>query len=90
MFTFQSITSVYNAVLTGQRVLFVGYNHAAGDVCKIVLAACALVSPPVEVGRVEHFFCRVFVFRLVERFDAMISPDAGPFNLSDIRFEVLA
>lgn len=42
--------TIYNAVLTGQRVLFVGYNHAAGDVCKIVLAACALVSPPFEVG----------------------------------------
>lgn len=37
---------VYNAVLTGQRVLFVGYNHAAGDVCKFVLAACAMVAPP--------------------------------------------
>ncbi|CAM9544185.1 unnamed protein product [Ascophyllum nodosum] len=44
----QNITNVYNAVLTGQRVLFVGYNHAAGDVCEIVLAACALVSPPVQ------------------------------------------
>lgn len=42
--------TIYNAVLTGQRVLFVGYNHAAGDVCKIVLAACALVSPPLEVS----------------------------------------
>ncbi|CAM9773411.1 unnamed protein product [Scytosiphon promiscuus] len=45
----QSVMSIYNAVLTGRRVLFVGYNHAAGDVCKIVLAACALVSPPVHV-----------------------------------------
>ncbi|CAN0141396.1 unnamed protein product, partial [Discosporangium mesarthrocarpum] len=44
----QSFIRIYNAVLTGQRVLFVGYNHAAGDVCKMVLAACALVSPPVE------------------------------------------
>lgn len=41
--------TIYNAVLTGRRVLFVGYNHAAGDVCKIVLAACALVSPPIHV-----------------------------------------
>lgn len=41
--------AIYNAVLTGQRVLFVGYNHSAGEVCKIVLAACALVSPPVQV-----------------------------------------
>lgn len=41
--------TIYNAVLTGRRVLFVGYNHAAGDVCRIVLAACALVSPPIHV-----------------------------------------
>ncbi|CAN0551177.1 unnamed protein product [Ectocarpus sp. 8 AP-2014] len=40
--------AIYNAVLTGRRVIFVGYNHAAGDVCKIVLAACALVSPPIQ------------------------------------------
>lgn len=45
----QSVMTIYNAVLTGQRVLFVGHNHAAGHVCKIVLAACALVSPPIEV-----------------------------------------
>lgn len=38
---------IYNAVLTGQRVLFVGYNHAAGDVCEFVLAAASMVSPPV-------------------------------------------
>lgn len=48
----QNVMAIYNAVLTGRRVVFVGYNHAAGDVCKIVLAACALVSPPIQVGGV--------------------------------------
>lgn len=48
----QNMMAIYNAVLTGRRVIFVGYNHAAGDVCKIVLAACALVSPPIQVGGV--------------------------------------
>ncbi|CAM9254849.1 unnamed protein product [Ectocarpus sp. 12 AP-2014] len=46
----QNVMAIYNAVLTGRRVIFVGYNHAAGDVCKIVLAACALVSPPIQQG----------------------------------------
>ena len=39
---------VFNAVLAGKRVLFVGYNHAAQDVCRFVLAAASMVSPPVE------------------------------------------
>ncbi len=41
-----STMRIYNALLTGVRILFVGYNHAAGDVCKFVLAACAMVAPP--------------------------------------------
>lgn len=36
---------VYNAILSRQRVIFVGYNHAARDVCRMVLSAAALVSP---------------------------------------------
>ena len=36
---------IYNAILTRQRVIFVGYNHAARDVCRMVLSAAALVSP---------------------------------------------
>ena len=59
--------SIYNAVLTGRRVLFVGYNHAAGDVCKIVLAACALVSPPVQVSD-------SLVRRQVRVSDSIVSP----------------
>lgn len=38
---------VYHAVATGRRVLFVGAGHAAGDVCRLALAAAGLVSPPV-------------------------------------------
>lgn len=37
---------LYNAVLTGQRVLVVGYNQPAGDVCNYVLAMSSLVCPP--------------------------------------------
>lgn len=43
-----AVMRIYSAVVTGQRVLFVGYNHAAGDVCKIVLAACAMAAPPLK------------------------------------------
>jgi Stabilization of polarity axis len=46
---------IYNAVITGQRVLFVGYNHAAGDVGKLALAACAMVAPPLR-GIVRRTF----------------------------------
>ena len=37
---------IYHAILTKQRVLFVGYNHAAGDLAQIVLSAVAMVAPP--------------------------------------------
>jgi hypothetical protein len=37
---------IYNAILTRKRVLFVGYDHAAGDVCQMVLSAVAMVAPP--------------------------------------------
>ncbi len=41
-----SIMRIYNALLIGARILFVGYNHVAGDVCKFVLAACTMIAPP--------------------------------------------
>ncbi|TYZ57965.1 hypothetical protein PybrP1_008420 [[Pythium] brassicae (nom. inval.)] len=37
---------LYNAVLTGARVIVLGYNQAAGDVCNYVLAMSSLVCPP--------------------------------------------
>lgn len=37
---------IFNAILSGQRVLFVGYNHAAKDVAQMVLSAVAMVAPP--------------------------------------------
>ena len=38
---------IYHGIITGQRILFVGYNHAASDVAQMVLSAVALVSPPI-------------------------------------------
>ncbi|KAL4108551.1 hypothetical protein PRIC1_000266 [Phytophthora ramorum] len=38
--------ALFNAVLTGQRVVFLGYNRPAGEVCNFVLATSSLVCPP--------------------------------------------
>ena len=47
---------IYDAVLTGKRVLFVGHKSmAAGDVCRMVFSACSLVSPPM-VGVLRRAF----------------------------------
>lgn len=42
---------IYSAILSRQRVIFVGYNHAARDVCCMVLSAVAAVSPLPNVLR---------------------------------------
>ncbi|KAL0479045.1 hypothetical protein AKO1_007912 [Acrasis kona] len=39
--------TVYNAILEERRVLFVGHNQSASDVCFIVLSAIMLVAPPI-------------------------------------------
>ncbi|KAI9906147.1 hypothetical protein PsorP6_013835 [Peronosclerospora sorghi] len=45
--TFGDETMVlFNAVLTGQRVIMLGYNRPAGEVCTFVLATSSLVCPP--------------------------------------------
>jgi hypothetical protein len=41
-----STARILNAILARQRVLFVGYNHAASTLAHIVLSAASLVSPP--------------------------------------------
>jgi hypothetical protein len=42
-----AVMRIFNSIITGQRILFVGYNHAASDVAQMVLSAVALVSPPI-------------------------------------------
>ncbi|CAE7491469.1 mesA [Symbiodinium microadriaticum] len=46
VFQLQGSMRIFNAVLTRKRVLFVGYDHAAGDVSQMVLSAVAMVAPP--------------------------------------------
>jgi len=43
---------IFNAVLCQRRVLFLGYQLPAGEVCSHVVGACLLVSPPL-VGYVR-------------------------------------
>jgi len=44
----ESIMDIYNAIVSGRRILFLGHNEAAADVCKYTLSACLLVSPPLR------------------------------------------
>lgn len=47
--TFRDNTmKIFHAILTKKRVMFVGYDHAAGDVCQMVLSAVGMVSPPLN------------------------------------------
>ena len=42
-----SLMRIFNSLILGQRVLIIGYNHSAVDVCNIVLSVVALISPPI-------------------------------------------
>ena len=44
----ESTMRIYNAILARQRVLFVGYNHAACDLAQMVFSAVASCSPPMS------------------------------------------
>eukprot|EP01038_Epipyxis_sp_PR26KG_P009787 gene9787-13167_t len=43
----ESVMRIYHAVLTKQRILFVGYNHSASDLAQMVLSCAAMVAPPI-------------------------------------------
>jgi len=44
----EQVMRIFHAVLTKQRVLFVGYNHAASEVAQMVLSTVAMVAPPMS------------------------------------------
>lgn len=44
----ESSTRIFNAILSNQRVLFVGYNHPASDLAQMVFSAVAMCAPPVS------------------------------------------
>lgn len=43
----ESTMRIFNAILARQRILFVGYNHAAKDIAQMVFSAVALCSPAI-------------------------------------------
>lgn len=45
----ENAMKIYNAIVTKKRVLFVGYDHAAGDVCQMVLSAVSVERERKEV-----------------------------------------
>lgn len=44
----EQVMRIFHAALTKQRVLFVGYNHAASEVAQMVLSTVAMVAPPMS------------------------------------------
>jgi len=42
------IMIIFNAILMEKRVIFLGFNVAMEELCKIVLAAACMVSPPLQ------------------------------------------
>jgi hypothetical protein len=46
---------IFHAILTKQRVLFVGYNHSTSDIAQMVLSAVAMVAPPLT-GLIRRTF----------------------------------
>ena len=46
---------IYNAIITKQRILFVGHNQCAGDMSQLVLSAVAMISPTIP-GIIRRVF----------------------------------
>lgn len=44
----QGVMAIFNALLAHRRVLFIGHKMHARDLCRQVLAACLLTSPPLR------------------------------------------
>mmetsp|Transcript_24426 Transcript_24426/g.34241 ORF Transcript_24426/g.34241 Transcript_24426/m.34241 type:complete len:672 (+) Transcript_24426:134-2149(+) len=49
------VLTIYNGLLQQKRILFLGFDCAAGEVCEYVLAACCMVCPPLK-GLVKRAF----------------------------------
>lgn len=52
----EATMKIFHGIITKQRVLFVGYGHAAHDIAQMVLSAVAMVAPPMtnvirQIGR---------------------------------------
>lgn len=59
---------IFNALLRQQRIIFCGYNMPSGEVANYVLAACAMVAPPLR-----GFTERAFPYTNLVNLDTMLS-----------------
>jgi predicted transcriptional regulator len=65
----ESTMRIYHAVLTKQRVMFVGYNHAASDIAQMVLSSVAMVCPPMtDIIRRTFPYCTLSDLSFLEVF----------------------
>jgi len=46
---------IYNGLLTQKRILFLGFDSSAGELCEYVLAACSMLCPPLK-GLIHRAF----------------------------------
>jgi len=53
----QQIMTIYNGLLSGKRIIFLGFNISSDEVCTYVLSAVSLVCPPLR-----NFVSRVFPY----------------------------
>jgi len=77
-----AVMRVYHAILTKKRVLFVGYNHRAQDVCRAVLSAAAMVAPVPNILHRTHPYATLtdLSFLEVNKQPTLSSPLFCPFN----------
>lgn len=72
---------IYSAILSRQRVIFVGYNHAARDVCCMVLSAAAAVSPLPNVLRRTYPYANLTDLSFLEVMTIVLLPSFSlPFH----------
>lgn len=43
----EQVMRIFHGIVTNQRIMFVGYNHAAKDIAQMVVSSVAMVSPPI-------------------------------------------
>eukprot|EP00494_Astrolonche_serrata_P028185 UN28450 len=75
----EKMSFIYNSILLEKRVLFLGYEQPAEEVCQSVLAACLLVSPP--LSKILH---RCFPYSCLTNMDFLNKPGYIPALQSSI------
>jgi len=78
------IMVLFNALLRQQRIIFLGYGHPSGEVANYVLAACALLSPPLR-----GFTQRAFPYTNLVNVDNMLACPGFIAGVTNPRFEDL-